>query len=237
MSPCTLEDPPAFIEDASGGNPAGVDEFESFRTPHKTMRARYLDTSVSEETLISGPMYFALPAVSDEPQISAPAGRTLRFADDPPSITTYVPEGDKGHKEWKKTSSQRSTNVPHYNLRTKGTSKKAAEEYSLLEKFSKHYHALVHASGEATVDYDCAGDDKWSGRGDQKTLMKGMILWTPENAYMFQHRDYDPTMPHVEFVWPTPVGRTKMLASVYPTRSSFMHVGLAPRGVRKITTC
>ena len=67
--------------------------------------------------------------------------------------------------------------------------------------------------------------------------MEDMILWTPENAYVFQHRDYDPTMPHVEFVWPTLVGRTKMLASVYPTWSSFMHVGSVPRGVRKITTC
>ena len=152
MSPCTLEHPPAILEDTSGGDPAGVDEFESFRTPRKTMRARYLDASVSEGALISGPMYFALPAVSEESQVSAPAGRTLRFTDDPPSVSTYVPEGDKGQKEWKKTRSQISSKVPHYNIRTKGMSKKATEEHSLLERYSKHYHALVHASGQATVD-------------------------------------------------------------------------------------
>ena len=95
MSPCILEHSPAIIEDTSGGDPAGVDEFESFQTPHKTMRAIYLDTPVSEEALISGPMYFASPAVSEELQVSAPAGRTLRFTDDPLSVSTYVPEESK----------------------------------------------------------------------------------------------------------------------------------------------
>ena len=131
------------------------------------MRARYLDAPASDDVLISGPMYFASPAVQEDLQVSAPAGRTLRFTDDPPDTSTYVPEGDKGEKSWRASSSQRSTKVPHYNLRTIGMSKKDTKEYALLEQYGKHYHALIHASGQATVDYDCEGDDKWSGQRDQ----------------------------------------------------------------------
>ena len=120
MSPDTLECSPATLVSTSGGDPAGVDEFESFQTPHKTMRARYLDAPASNDVLISGPMYPASPAVLEDLQVSAPAGRPLRFTDDPPDTSTYAPEGDKGQQEWIKSSSQRSTNVPHYNLRRRG---------------------------------------------------------------------------------------------------------------------
>ena len=51
---------------------------------------------------------------------------------------------------------------------------------------------------------------------EAEVTREGYDLVDPENSYVFQHRAYDPTMPHVDFVWPTPVGRTKMLASVFP---------------------
>ena len=130
-------------------------------------------------------MYFASPAVQEYLQVSAPAGRTLRFTDDPPDTSTYVPEGDKGEKEWRKSSSQRSTKVPHYNLRTKGLSKKAIKEHALLDQYGKHYHALVHASGQATVDYDRKDDDMWSGPGYHKSDLKDMILWALRMPIIF----------------------------------------------------
>ena len=77
----------------------------------------------------------------------------------------------------------------------------------------------------------------WSGPGDPKSDLKDMFLWTPENAYNFQHHAYDPTMPHIEFVWPTPEGRARKLAGIYPNWSSLTPVGSVPKGVRKITTC
>ena len=141
------------------------------------MKARYLDAPASDDVLISGPMYFASHAAQEDLQVSAPAGRTLRFTGVPPDTSTYVPEGDKGENKWRKSCSQRSTNIPHTNIRTKGVNKNAAEEYALLEQYGKHYHALVHASCQATVDYDNKDADKRSGPRDHKSdLKKNMIL-------------------------------------------------------------
>ena len=115
--------------------------------------------------------------------------------------------------------------------------KKAIDSYALLDQYCEHDNALVHASGQATVDDDSNDADKWSGPGYQQSDSKDMIIWTPQDAYHLKHLAYDPTMPHVEFVWPTPEGRAQQLASIFTTWSSFNHVGNVPKGVRRITTC
>ena len=126
----------------------------------------------------------------------------------------------------------------HFNWQMDGRSKQEAEEYRLLEQWSKHYHALLHASGQAQNNCDEGGEHgpKWTGTYDEAADMKDMILWTSSSAYLFNHRASDPVSlltVGIDFSWPVAEPHAKMLARVSNTWDTYHHVGEVPKQALK----
>ena len=201
VAPATLMAPARAVsssllqlgDEDSGLNPAVVNDQPGFELPKRTTRARYVEQDLIKKSIISGSKRSASAAINDDD--SSPS--QVSFSNAAPLIISYTPEACKEGKRMRpyrtpvKKKKQRQLN---FNRQVDGRSKEEAESYCLLEQWSKHYHALLHASRQAQNNCDEGGEHgpKWASAYDEAADMKDILLWTSSSAYLFNDRAYDP---------------------------------------------
>ena len=149
---------PSSFEDATAKevNPGelGNQSRDGFSIPKKTIRSRLVENKSDENTMISGPMFFSMasPAVvMGAPE--SPRKNRVQFVVGRPEIHTHVVKCHHDY-DWVSCKSQPSRKRPHVHDQFADMKEAEKSEYNLLDKWAKHYHALLHSSGDATVDCD-----------------------------------------------------------------------------------